>query len=503
VQRRSTIWLHLLVFVGGAGSLATEMAGARLLAPYFGASNIVWANVIGLILLYLSVGYWLGGKLADRHPNERSLAIVVLVAGGSVALLPFVTKPLFAAAGDAFADLSAGAFIGSFLGTMLMFAIPVTALGAVTPWAVRLAVHDVREAGTVAGRLYAISTVGSIVGTFLPVLVLIPTIGTQRTMLLASLALVAIAVAGLPRRTVGAPAAVAALVFLPIGGIKESSEGRLLFEGDSPYQFVQIVEQDDGDRILQRNEGWGVHSVFPKGGGLTGGYWDAFLTLPVLTGRPDGKLAVLGNAGGTVATMYESIWPRTRIDGVEIDPLVTKASRRHLAMDNPTLEVHTADARFWIRGTDERFDGMVIDAYRQPYLPFHLATKEFFEDTLARTNPGGVVALNVATPPNLTEVVDRLSETMATVFPVVHRYRYNEFNWIVIGHMDAAVAARAQERLRSATGPVAEVAGYLAGRQETVVVRHGPLTDDHVPIELLTDRALLAYLREGAPGAER
>ena len=503
VRRRSTIWLHLLVFVGGAASLGTEMAGARLLAPYFGASNIVWANVIGLILLYLSIGYWLGGRLADRYPSERALAAVVLGAGLSVAILPFLATPLLAAAGDAFADLSAGAFIGSFIGTMLMFAVPVTALGAVTPWAVRLAVTDVSQAGTVAGRLYAVSTVGSIVGTFLPVLVLIPMIGTRRTMLLASLSLVAIAVARLPRRTTAAPAAVAALALLPVGGIKEGVDGRLLFEGESPYQFVQVVEQEDGDRILQLNEGWGVHSVLPRGGGLTGGYWDAFLALPALTGRPDGRLAVLGNAGGTVANMYESVWPQTRIDGVEIDPLVTDVGRRFLGMKNPNLEVHTADARYWLRAADAGFDGMVIDAYRQPYLPFHLATKEFFQTTRDRTNPGGVVALNVATPPNLAEVVDRLAETMATVFPVVHRYRYNEFNWIVVGHTDRDVAGQAEDRLRAVTGPAADVAEYLAGRQETVVVRHDPLTDDHVPIELLTDRALLAYLREGAPGAER
>ena len=154
--------------------MATEMAGARLLAPYFGTSNLVWANVIGLILLYLSLGYWLGGKWADRHPTAEALGSVVMVAAVSIAVLPFLSRPLFAAAADAFDRVSAGAYIASFFATMLTFAIPVTALGAVSPWAIRLAVERVEEAGTVAGRLYALSTLGSIAGTFLPVLVLIP-----------------------------------------------------------------------------------------------------------------------------------------------------------------------------------------------------------------------------------------------------------------------------------------------------------------------------------------
>src|SRR3954453_14391153 len=116
-----------LVFAAGAASLATEVTGARLLAPYFGSSNVVWANVIGLILIYLSLGYLLGGRLADRHPSERALGLVALAGAAGIAALPFVTQPAFSAAADAFAQVSAGAFIGSFLAALLMFALPVTA----------------------------------------------------------------------------------------------------------------------------------------------------------------------------------------------------------------------------------------------------------------------------------------------------------------------------------------------------------------------------------------
>ena len=185
MPRAASLRLHVLVFVAGACALATEMAGARLLAPFFGASNVVWANVIGLILVYLALGYWLGGRFADKYPNERTLGLRGAVRRGHDRDPAVRDAAAVHAAANAFDDVSAGAFVASFVGTLLMFALPVTALGAVAPWAIRLAVTDIAEAGAVAGRLYALSTLGSIAGTFLPVLYLIPEIGTRRTLLLA------------------------------------------------------------------------------------------------------------------------------------------------------------------------------------------------------------------------------------------------------------------------------------------------------------------------------
>jgi len=499
---RARARLSLVVFLAGVASLAAEVSGARLLAPYFGTSNVVWANVIGMTLIYLSLGYWLGGKLADRYPNERSLAYVVLLAAVTVALLPFTTRPVFDLATDAFVDLSAGAFIASFVGALLMFSIPITCLGAVAPWAIRLAVTNVEEAGTVAGRLYALSTVGSILGTFLPVLVLIPAIGTRRTLLLSALLLALAAALILPRRTLAVPVGMLALIAIPTGQIKDGQGDRVLFEGESPYQFVQIVEQDDGDRVLHLNEGWAVHSLLPAKGTLTGGYWDSFLALPLLNGAADGRMAVIGNAGGTVSNLYAAAWPDTRIDGVEIDPMVSDVGRDYLGMGrNTRLEVHTADGRFWMRGTDERFDAVVIDAYRQPYIPFHLATKEFFELVRSRLTPHGVVAINVGTPPELMEAVDRIGATMRDVFPAVHSSRYDDFNSVLIAYNDPADAAAARDRLGSGAGLAGPIAAHLARTVVDVPAGGDVLTDDLAPLERITDTSLLEYLRQGAPGS--
>src|SRR5947207_13167971 len=156
--------LYPLVFIAGASTMSTEMCASRLLAPFFGASILIWANIIGLILIYLSVGYFVGGRLADRHPTMRFLCWLMLAAAGCVAVLPFVAEPFLGAAVDAFAGASVGAFVGSFFAVMLLFSAPITLLGMASPFAVRLGVTTIEEAGTVAGRMYALSTSGSIIG---------------------------------------------------------------------------------------------------------------------------------------------------------------------------------------------------------------------------------------------------------------------------------------------------------------------------------------------------
>ncbi|MDX6679778.1 MAG: hypothetical protein QOE31_3830, partial [Solirubrobacteraceae bacterium] len=162
--------LALIVFTVGLSILGAEIAAARLLAPYFGASTIVWANTIGIVLVALSVGYWYGGRLADRNPTRAGLYRIVLLSGLLLAVVPFAADPLLGFAVDALDSISAGAFVGSLLGVTVLVATPVLVSGAVAPCALRLAVGGVEEAGTVAGRLYAISTVGSLFGTFLSAL---------------------------------------------------------------------------------------------------------------------------------------------------------------------------------------------------------------------------------------------------------------------------------------------------------------------------------------------
>src|ERR1700694_3370476 len=172
--------LILLVIVAGACSLAVELSASRLLAPYFGTSLFVWSNLIGLILLYLTIGYYVGGRVADRFPRPTVLYSLTTAAAFLISLIPFLSKPILHWSQSSFASYSIGVFYGSLVAVILLFAIPMILLGCVSPFAIRLSIDKLGKSGRIAGQLYAISTAGSILGTFLPVLWLIPSIGTYR-----------------------------------------------------------------------------------------------------------------------------------------------------------------------------------------------------------------------------------------------------------------------------------------------------------------------------------
>ncbi len=488
--------LYVLVFVVGTASLGAEIAAARLMAPFFGASTIVWANTIGVVLVALSAGYWLGGRLADRRPDLRSLCLVVLAAAVLLAIVPLIARPFFDLSVDALDQIEAGAFVGSLFAVLFLIAIPVVLLGSCAPWALRLAVDDVEHAGRVSGRLYAISTVGSLTGTMLAALVLVPFAGTQRTFLIFALALAVVAAVGLGWRFALVPALLAAALAIPVGTVKATGDGRVLYEAESAHQYIRVLEQPDGDRVLELNEGQAVHSILPQHGYLTADYWDSFLDLPFLASeRAPARIAVLGNAGGTIAREYGHFWPGTQVDGVELDPKVTEVGYRYFDMgSNPNLTVDEGDARPWLRQSDGGYQMIVVDAYRQPYIPFYLATKEFFELVRDRLAPGGMVVVNVGHAEGNDEFERVIGATMGAVFPTVLRDPVESTNTLMI----ATEAPASAERLRRAAR--ADLHGNLAKLALIDAARIGPrlpggdvYTDDRAPVEWLIDRSILGY----------
>ncbi len=186
-SRSGVLPLEALVFAVGVASLGAEIAAARLMAPFFGSSTVIWANTIAVVLLALSAGYKLGGMLADRRPQRAALSALVLVGASLLAIIPFIAHPFLSLSVSAFDTLSVGAFAASLFGTLILVAVPLLLLGAVSPWATRLRLANVEEAGSVAGRLYAVSTLGSLVGVFFVSLWAIEAIGTQRTFIVLAL----------------------------------------------------------------------------------------------------------------------------------------------------------------------------------------------------------------------------------------------------------------------------------------------------------------------------
>ncbi|MGH2978708.1 MAG: spermidine synthase [Solirubrobacterales bacterium] len=490
--------LGLLVFVVGSASLGAEIAAARLMAPFFGASTIVWANTIGVVLLSLSIGYWLGGRFADRHPHKRGLCTLVLIAALAVGAIPFAADPFLDISVDALDDVSAGAFIGSLLGVTVLVAPPVILLGAVSPYAIRLAVERVEESGTVAGRMYAISTIGSLVGTWASALLLVPLVGTRRTFLIFGLACALVALPGITRRAaLAVPAVIVALLALPVGTIKASGEGTVLEEVDTEYQYARVVEEPDGRRELELNEGQAVHSLYRPGSYLTGDIWDEYLVLPFAAlARPPGNVAILGNAAGTTARALGRYFPQTEVDGVEIDGELTRLGRKWFDMRNPRLRVFHEDARPYLRRTDERYDVIMVDAYRQPYIPFYLTTREFFELVRDRLRPAGAVVVNAGHPEGQDDLEKVLAATMEEVFPVVLRDPSEDTNTLILGSRAASAA-----RLRRA---IPRLPPDLRALAQGTVVRLGPAleggsvyTDDRAPVEWLIDKSIVEYAADG------
>ena len=495
-----------LVFVSGMASLGVEFGASRLLAPYFGTSLYVWGVLIGLILIYLSAGYVIGGRLADRHPRDEVLFQITAWAGLWIGLIPLVSYPILLASQQGFRDLSVGLVAGTLLAVVLLFAVPVILLGCVSPFAIRLLLKNVETGGNTAGRVYALSTAGSILGTFLPAFWFIPTYGTRPTLEGFGLALVLISIAGLwPLRkafALFALAVILAWIFLP-SGIKPPEFGSLLYEKESAYNYIQVVQVSTTTELIL-NEGQAIHSVYDSQDNLTHGYWDYLLVADAFrpaqgTAPTPSSIAILGLAGGTTARQYRLAYgSHVDITGVEIDPDILAAGHRYFHLGDAGAHEVLADARYWLETQAAKYDVMVLDAYRQPYIPFHLTTKEFFQHVRDHLNPGGVAAVNVGRTATDYRLVDAIASTMAAVYSNVYLIDDPNFsNTLVFGTTEPVSIQDVEHNLGLVSAPLADVAaqGTLSGGWLHASPYHGQVfTDDLAPVERLIDEIIFSYV---------
>ncbi len=489
----------LIAFTVGVATLGAEIAAARLIAPWFGASTIVWANTIGTVLVALSVGYALGGRLADRDPTLAGLCRLILAGAALLMAVPFVSGPFLRLSVDALDRVEAGAAVGSLLAVLVLIAAPVLVLGCVAPWVLRLTISELDHAGRTSGRLSAITTVGSLVGTFSSALLLIPVVGTRRTFLLYAIALAVVVTPGLRSKWQGALLAIVGVVLMavPTGTVKASG-GTVLWEAETKYQYARVVEFPSGERWLELNEGQAIHSLLPADRRvLTGNYWDEPLVLPAsVLGRAPRSMAILGGAAGTVARAYGRYFPDTRIDSVEIDGELPDLGRRFFDLRGPNLHSHVADARPWLRQTKRRFDVIYVDAYRQPYIAFYLATREFFALARERLTPGGVVIVNVSHPEKSSALERALTATMRVELPQVARDAAQPGNTQLVA---TAGVMPSGARLVRTTLPkdLRPLAAFTAAQLEPGL-EGGPVwTDDRAPVEWLIDGSILKVAAEG------
>ncbi|HEV2414773.1 MAG TPA: fused MFS/spermidine synthase [Candidatus Dormibacteraeota bacterium] len=501
-----------LVFVSGMASLGVEFGASRLLAPYFGTSLYVWGVLIGLILIYLSAGYVIGGRLADRYPRDNVLFQITAWAGLWIGVIPLVSYPILLASQQGFKEISVGLVLGTLLAVVLMFAVPVILLGCVSPFAIRLLLRDVETGGNTAGRVYALSTAGSILGTFLPVFWFIPTYGTRPTLEGFGLVLVVISVAGLwPLgrfyRLYASFAAVVlvAWILLP-SGIKPPQYGQLLYEKDSAYGYIQVVREGTRTELIL-NEGQAVHSIYDPSDLLTGGPWDYMLVADAF--RPAGSseqaprdVAILGLAGGTAARQYVAAYgAAVQITGVEIDPAILDVAHRYFHLDQQNVHPVIADARYWLDTQASQYDVVVMDAYRQPYIPFHLTTREFFSQVKDHLRPGGVAVVNAGRTATDYRLVDALASTMAAVYPSVFLVDVPQFaNTLIYGTTEPVTLTDVEHNLSLIDEPVAQdvAQNVLSSSSLRVSPYHDQVfTDDLAPVERLIDEIIFSYATGG------
>lgn len=361
--------------------------------------------------------------------------------------------------------------------------------------------------------MYAISTLGSILGTFLPVLWLIPTIGTARTFLVFSVALLVVAFAGLWRsdRRLAVRLAWMPLVLLvwswwsltqPI----KATTGQI-YEDESAYNYIQVVERD-GTRYLLLNEGQGVHSVYTPGQAATYGTWDYFLAAPFWNASPEPgaevkRLGLVGLAAGTIAKQYTQVFGPIPIDGWEIDPDILAVGRAYFAMDEPNLNAVAADGRWGLARSDQRYSVIGIDAYRLPYIPWQLTTREFFEEVRDHLLEDGVVVINVGRTPQDRRLIEGMVGTMGAVFPSLHVVDVPaSLNTIVYATVQPTepgnLVANLDRLARRGADPLlidilTRTVANLKPTPESAVV----FTDDRAPIELLTNAVALQFLLVG------
>ncbi len=540
---RSSRFLLLVVFLAGIGTLGIEMLASRLLAPYFGTSQPIWAVVIGLTLIYLTIGYRLGGALADRRPDEAVLYRIICWAGLLTAFIPLISDPILRFAQQALSHVMVGGFLGALIGVLILFAAPVILMATVNPFAVRLQLRraeaGIANAGSVAGSLSALSTVGSIVGTFLTVLYLIPEVGVARTFFLFAGFLVLLGLIGLRDwRYLLMLLAVLGLAWLTLTirpNIKSADcrDCSLVNEENSAYNYIQVATREGFTVTDQRtetvnlilNEGQAIHSIFNKRYEASknpldlltgGGPWDYFSVAPYFYPNRDPSsvtsLAMLGSATGTMPKQFLAIYgPDTKIDAVEIDPRIIAVGREYFDMqDNavsqahPNYTVHAQDARYWLETTNQKYDVIGMDAYHQPYIPFHLTTVEFFQSVKQHLTDQGVAVVNAGKGPDGDDRLGQaLASTMIKVFPQVFIIDTANFgNQIVVG-VNQPVGNGVQNFIANAqriNNPVLQTVMSWSINNGPKPIRefrpqdatYAAFTDDHAPVEQLVDSLIFS-----------
>ena len=427
VSSRFTKSLAVLVFVAGTASMSLEFAASRILIPVFGSSIYTWGSLIGVILTGLSIGYHIGGKLADKNPNFLKLCLAVFSAGLYIIFIPFIAPTITSAFIQFFVSDSQYA---SLFAVFTLLIVPTFLLGIVSPYAIKLATRRLTELGNVSGNLYSLSTIGSIAGTFLTVFVLIPTFEINYILFgLGVTLMVFSSLFGLTRfPKILTVFVVVLLVFFPTISLSSAGTvmvhtGTLVYEKETLYSHLDVIDYGNIRTLYLDGN---IHSQMykDKPEELVNTYTKYF-HLGFLF-NPDAKdVLFVGGGGFSGPKNFLSMYSDVHIDVVEIDPDVISAARNYfsLPVDNGSkLMIYNDDARNFLSKTEKKYDLIILDAFSKNYVPFHLMTLEYFQLLGERlTSDGIIISNNIGSMAgDRSDIVRAVYKTISQVFPSVY-----------------------------------------------------------------------------------
>jgi spermidine synthase len=425
--------LKLLVLVAGAVLMGLEIVGSRILAPYFGNSVFVWGSLISLFLIALSAGYYIGGGWSDRHPSRVLLNSIVLAVAAWMFFIPVMADPVC----DALLRSGFGEKSGPFLAAGVLFLLPSIGMGMVSPFAIRLATETVSSVGKTAGTLYALSTLGSILGTMLTTFVLIPAFGASAILQGLAAALLLTAALTFPFASRGSAArglAVAlAVAAAGVFGLSKSEASlpyglELVREINSPYHHIAVIDDTTaGYRQLKfdRFSESQIQINPPHEPPLH--YYTRYFHL-ALAAKPETRRALFIGAGGGVGPrafhMHDAAM---EIDVVDIDQKVLDVAELDFFLEkSPNMRLIAADGRTFIcNAPDGHYDCILLDAFTiGGRIPFHLVTTEFFKLCREKLAPGGVFVMNInsAVHGEKSQIFQSMYKTIEAAFPGVDSF---------------------------------------------------------------------------------
>ncbi len=507
------IFLYLTEFFTGVSVMAVELGASRLLAPYFSSSQIVWTIIIGTIMIALALGNVFGGREADKHPNPDRLYIRIVIAGLWIAAIPFVGKYIIAGISALLIVTISTNFlvIAAFLSCFVLFVFPLFLLGTVTPCLVKYTVRNLNENGKTVGMMEAFNTIGSILGTFIPTFITIPSVGTAITFLIFASVLLLLSLIYFISKYVGSgnkrkivrvvPSALAFALLCALGANSSFAfwDSSLTYEGESVYNYLQVKETER-KTILSTNVLFGVQSVAMKQDTLTGLYYDYALAAPLLAGiSPDEEAdaLILGMGTGTYATQLRRYFPRMKIEGVEIDEKITMLAKEYFSFPED-IPVATYDGRAYLNAMkqDRRYDIIMVDAYQDITIPPQMSSVEFFTLVSSHLTDTGVMVVNMNMKSGDDGINAYLGDTISAVFPSVmtvevpgstNRELFASRTSLAPATLPVQAEAFSSPPLRNLMSRVnAAITPYTsAGRL---------LTDDKAPVELLGMSAIDAII---------